>query len=114
MCESNQLFLCELQEKGINLRHIESRPSRLNKEEFEFYVSVDMACSQALDEVINGLRTQISGHVHELSRNKQADKGVCVHTFLCLCIGSVYEFVYLCMCVFVYKLYVYVYMCVCA
>ncbi|KAJ8366648.1 hypothetical protein AAFF_G00348070, partial [Aldrovandia affinis] len=62
------------EEKGINLKHIESRPSRLNKEEYEFFVSVDMACSQALDEVIKGLRTQISGQVHELSRNKQADK----------------------------------------
>uniref|UniRef100_A0A8C3ACU6 Phenylalanine-4-hydroxylase n=1 Tax=Cyclopterus lumpus TaxID=8103 RepID=A0A8C3ACU6_CYCLU len=61
------------EEKGINLTHIESRPSRMNKEQFEFFISVDASCSQALDEVIDGLRTQISGHVHELSRNKQKD-----------------------------------------
>ncbi|XP_061085394.1 phenylalanine-4-hydroxylase-like [Conger conger] len=61
------------EEKGINLMHIESRPSRMNKEEFEFFVSVDTTCSKALDEVINGLRTQISGQVHELSRSKKSD-----------------------------------------
>ncbi|XP_062339037.1 phenylalanine-4-hydroxylase [Osmerus eperlanus] len=61
------------EEKGMNLTHIESRPSRMNKEEFEFFISVDTTCSVALDEVINGLRTQISGHVHELSRNKKKD-----------------------------------------
>ncbi|XP_033470954.1 phenylalanine-4-hydroxylase [Epinephelus lanceolatus] len=61
------------EDKGINLRHIESRPSRTNKDEFEFFISVDPTCSQALDEVIDGLRTQISGHVHELSRNKEKD-----------------------------------------
>ncbi|XP_056280851.1 phenylalanine-4-hydroxylase isoform X1 [Pseudoliparis swirei] len=61
------------EEKGINLTHIESRPSRMNKDEFEFFISVDASCSQALDDVIDGLRTQISGHVYELSRNKQKD-----------------------------------------
>ncbi|KAM6896060.1 phenylalanine-4-hydroxylase [Lycodopsis pacificus] len=61
------------EEKGINLTHIESRPSRMNKEHFEFFISVDASCSQALDEVIESLRTQISGPVHELSRNKQKD-----------------------------------------
>ncbi|XP_076015840.1 phenylalanine-4-hydroxylase isoform X2 [Genypterus blacodes] len=61
------------EEKGINLTHIESRPSRINKEEFEFFISVDSSCSKALDEVIDGLRTEISGHVHELSRNKLKD-----------------------------------------
>ncbi|KAI1888124.1 hypothetical protein AGOR_G00181810 [Albula goreensis] len=61
------------EEKGINLTHIESRPSRMNKQEYEFFISVDTACSKALDEVIDGLRTQISGHVHELSRSKQKD-----------------------------------------
>ncbi|CAG5927376.1 unnamed protein product [Menidia menidia] len=61
------------EDKGINLMHIESRPSRMNKEEYEFFISVDPTCSQILDEVIEGLRMQISGHVHELSRNKQKD-----------------------------------------
>ncbi|KAJ8392350.1 hypothetical protein AAFF_G00077140 [Aldrovandia affinis] len=61
------------EEKGINLTHIESRPSRMNKPEYEFFISVDTTCTKALDEVIDGLRTQISGHVHELSRNKQKD-----------------------------------------
>uniref|UniRef100_A0A8C6UW86 Phenylalanine-4-hydroxylase n=1 Tax=Neogobius melanostomus TaxID=47308 RepID=A0A8C6UW86_9GOBI len=59
--------------KGINLMHIESRPSRSNKEQYEFFISVDPSCSQALDEAIDSLRTQISGHVHELSRNKKKD-----------------------------------------
>uniref|UniRef100_A0A674A2S3 Tyrosine hydroxylase 2 n=1 Tax=Salmo trutta TaxID=8032 RepID=A0A674A2S3_SALTR len=61
------------EEKGINLMHIESRPSRLNNQEFEFFISVDTNYSNSLDEVIDGLRTEISGHVHELSRNKQKD-----------------------------------------
>ncbi|KAJ8381949.1 hypothetical protein SKAU_G00027270 [Synaphobranchus kaupii] len=61
------------EDKGINLTHIESRPSSTNKQEYEFFVSVDTTCSKALDEVIEGLGTQISGHVHELSRNKQKD-----------------------------------------
>uniref|UniRef100_A0AAQ4QIL5 Phenylalanine-4-hydroxylase n=1 Tax=Gasterosteus aculeatus aculeatus TaxID=481459 RepID=A0AAQ4QIL5_GASAC len=61
------------EEKGINLTHIESRPSRMNKDQFEFFISVDASCAQALDEVIDSLRTQISGHVHELTRNKQKD-----------------------------------------
>ncbi|XP_016135387.1 phenylalanine-4-hydroxylase-like [Sinocyclocheilus grahami] len=62
-------------DKGINLTHIESRPSRDNKEQYEFFISVDQASSKALDEVVDGLRTQISGQVHELSRNKQKDTG---------------------------------------
>uniref|UniRef100_A0A674CAG9 phenylalanine 4-monooxygenase n=1 Tax=Salmo trutta TaxID=8032 RepID=A0A674CAG9_SALTR len=61
------------EEKGINLMHIESRPSRLNNQEFEFFISVDTSYSKSLEEVIDGLRTEISGHVHELSRNKQKD-----------------------------------------
>uniref|UniRef100_A0A8C9XRI8 phenylalanine 4-monooxygenase n=1 Tax=Sander lucioperca TaxID=283035 RepID=A0A8C9XRI8_SANLU len=61
------------EENGINLTHIESRPSRMDKDQYEFFISVDPTCSQALDDVIEGLRTQISGHVHELSRNKQKD-----------------------------------------
>ncbi|XP_062851638.1 phenylalanine-4-hydroxylase [Trichomycterus rosablanca] len=61
------------EENGINLTHIESRPSRINKGEYEFFISVDTACSKVLDEVINSLRVQISGQVHELSRNKQKD-----------------------------------------
>ncbi|XP_026100603.1 phenylalanine-4-hydroxylase-like, partial [Carassius auratus] len=67
------VHVCTLQEKGINLTHIESRPSRNNKEEYEFFISVDQASSNALDEVVDGLRTQITGQVHELSRNKQKD-----------------------------------------
>ncbi|XP_069048914.1 phenylalanine-4-hydroxylase [Lepisosteus oculatus] len=61
------------EEKGINLTHIESRPSRLNKNQYEFFVSVDMASSETLDHIVSGLRAQISGHVHELSRNKAKD-----------------------------------------
>ncbi|XP_063073694.1 phenylalanine-4-hydroxylase isoform X2 [Engraulis encrasicolus] len=61
------------EENGINLTHIESRPSHIKKEEYEFFINVDTSCSQALDEVIDGLRLEISGPVHELSRNKQKD-----------------------------------------
>ncbi|XP_060759708.1 phenylalanine-4-hydroxylase isoform X1 [Neoarius graeffei] len=61
------------EEMGISLTHIESRPSRMNKDEYEFFLSVDPACSQALDEVLDKLRTQISGQVHEFSRSKQKD-----------------------------------------
>lgn len=67
--------MCILQEKGINLTHIESRPSRKNNEEYEFFISVDQASSKVLDEIVDGLRTQIRGQVHELSRNKQKDTG---------------------------------------
>lgn len=66
---------CDPQEKGINLTHIESRPSGMKKDQHEFFISVDSSCSQALDEVIDSLRTQISGPVHELSRNKLKDTG---------------------------------------
>uniref|UniRef100_A0A3Q1EML6 phenylalanine 4-monooxygenase n=1 Tax=Acanthochromis polyacanthus TaxID=80966 RepID=A0A3Q1EML6_9TELE len=75
------------EDKGINLMHIESRPSRMNKDQYEFFISVDSTCSQALDEVIDGLRTQISGHVHELSRNKQKDT-VCFLLLLSLFVLS--------------------------
>ncbi|KAF4079875.1 hypothetical protein AMELA_G00183340 [Ameiurus melas] len=60
------------EENGINLTHIESRPSRMNKAEYEFFISVDKSYP-VLDEVIISLRDQISGQVHELSRNKQKD-----------------------------------------
>jgi phenylalanine-4-hydroxylase len=63
------------QEKGINLMHIESRPSRLNNQEFEFFISVDTSNSKSLDEVIDGLRTEISGHVHEGHRCVYQDWG---------------------------------------
>ncbi|XP_035477516.1 phenylalanine-4-hydroxylase isoform X3 [Scophthalmus maximus] len=45
----------------------------MDKEQYEFFISVDSSCAQAMDEAIDGLRTQISGHVHEMSRNKQKD-----------------------------------------
>ncbi|XP_026877397.1 phenylalanine-4-hydroxylase isoform X3 [Electrophorus electricus] len=61
------------EDKGINLTHIESRPSRINKHEYEFFISLDSACSKDLDEAIRSLREQISGQVHELTRNKQKD-----------------------------------------
>uniref|UniRef100_A0A8C5D8P7 Phenylalanine-4-hydroxylase n=1 Tax=Gouania willdenowi TaxID=441366 RepID=A0A8C5D8P7_GOUWI len=59
------------EDKGINLMHIESRPSRMNKDQYEFFISLDSSASQVLDDVIDGLRTQISGHVHELTRSKE-------------------------------------------
>lgn len=64
----------------------------MNKDEYEFFISVDTACSQVLDEVIHSLRTQISGHVHELSRNKQKDtcegvRSTSTHTHTHKCTG---------------------------
>uniref|UniRef100_H3D552 Phenylalanine-4-hydroxylase n=1 Tax=Tetraodon nigroviridis TaxID=99883 RepID=H3D552_TETNG len=61
------------EDKGINLTHIESRPSRTNPDQYEFFIDVDPSCSQALDDVFDSLRKDISGHVHELSRNKEKD-----------------------------------------
>ncbi|XP_068611550.1 phenylalanine-4-hydroxylase [Brachionichthys hirsutus] len=61
------------EEKGINLTHIESRPSRTNQGQFEFLINVDSSCSQALDDVIECMRTQICGQVHELTRSKEKD-----------------------------------------
>lgn len=45
----------------------------MSKDEYEFFINVDSACPQAMDDVIDSLRTQISGRVHEPSRNKQKD-----------------------------------------
>lgn len=56
--------------KKVNLTHIESRPSRLNKDEYEFFINVDGNCDDALDEVIDSLKKHSIGRVHELSRDK--------------------------------------------
>lgn len=64
-----------LQEKGINLTHIESRPSRLNKDEYEFFINLEGKNDPALDKIIKSLRNDIGATVHELSRTKKKDTG---------------------------------------
>ncbi|KAI1239238.1 hypothetical protein IHE44_0012352 [Lamprotornis superbus] len=60
-------------EKGINLTHIESRPSRLNKDEYEFFINLEGKSVPALDQIIKSLRSDIGATVHELSRTKKKD-----------------------------------------
>ncbi|XP_062989450.1 phenylalanine-4-hydroxylase [Elgaria multicarinata webbii] len=61
------------EEKGINLIHIESRPSRLNKDEYEFFINLESKNIPALEEIIRTLRDDIGANVHELSREKRKD-----------------------------------------
>ncbi|GAB0176925.1 phenylalanine-4-hydroxylase [Grus japonensis] len=61
------------EEKGINLTHIESRPSRLNKDEYEFFINLEGKNVPALDKIIKSLRNDIGATVHELSRTKKKD-----------------------------------------
>uniref|UniRef100_A0A8B9NMR3 phenylalanine 4-monooxygenase n=1 Tax=Accipiter nisus TaxID=211598 RepID=A0A8B9NMR3_9AVES len=64
------------EEKGINLTHIESRPSRLNKDEYEFFINLEGKNVPALDKIIKSLRNDIGATVHELSRTKKKDTAV--------------------------------------
>ncbi|XP_007425335.1 phenylalanine-4-hydroxylase [Python bivittatus] len=61
------------EEKGINLTHIESRPSRLNKDEYEFFINLESKNISALPDIIKTLRDDIRANVHELSREKRKD-----------------------------------------
>uniref|UniRef100_A0A4W3IAT0 Phenylalanine-4-hydroxylase n=1 Tax=Callorhinchus milii TaxID=7868 RepID=A0A4W3IAT0_CALMI len=61
------------EEKGINLTHIESRPSRLKKGEYEFFINMDSKNTPVFEEILLGLHQEISGTVHELSRAKKKD-----------------------------------------
>ncbi|KAJ7329075.1 hypothetical protein JRQ81_015249, partial [Phrynocephalus forsythii] len=61
------------EEKEINLTHIESRPSRLNKDEYEFFINLENKSIPALEEIIRSLREDIRANVHELSREKRKD-----------------------------------------
>ncbi|CAI5786182.1 phenylalanine-4-hydroxylase [Podarcis lilfordi] len=61
------------EEKGINLIHIESRPSRLNKDEYEFFINLESKNIPALEGIIHTLRDDIGANVHELSREKKKD-----------------------------------------
>lgn len=72
LCDKNLSFS---QEKGINLTHIESRPSRLNKDEYEFFINLEGKNVPALDKIIKSLRNDIGVTVHELSRTKKKDTG---------------------------------------
>ncbi|XP_063164574.1 phenylalanine-4-hydroxylase [Candoia aspera] len=61
------------EEKGINLTHIESRPSRLNRDEYEFFINLESKNISALPDIIKTLRDDIRANVHELSREKRKD-----------------------------------------
>ncbi|XP_048464004.1 phenylalanine-4-hydroxylase [Rhincodon typus] len=61
------------EEKGVNLTHIESRPSRFKKGHYEFFIDLDCKDITSLEEILNSLRQEISGTVHELSRDKKKD-----------------------------------------
>jgi len=49
------------EEKGINLTHIESRPSRLNRDEYEFFINLESKNISALPDIIKTLRDDIRG-----------------------------------------------------
>uniref|UniRef100_A0A8B9Y8X8 Phenylalanine-4-hydroxylase n=1 Tax=Bos mutus grunniens TaxID=30521 RepID=A0A8B9Y8X8_BOSMU len=61
------------EENDINLTHIESRPSRLRKDEYEFFTNLDQRSVPALANIIKILRHDIGATVHELSRDKKKD-----------------------------------------
>ncbi|CAN0432759.1 unnamed protein product [Lampetra planeri] len=61
------------EEKGLNLRHIESRPCRHAPDQWEFYASVSGERPGALDALLLELRSQSAGSVLQLSRNKRKD-----------------------------------------
>uniref|UniRef100_A0A8D0WFH3 phenylalanine 4-monooxygenase n=1 Tax=Sus scrofa TaxID=9823 RepID=A0A8D0WFH3_PIG len=61
------------EENGINLTHIESRPSRLKKDEYEFFTHLDKGSMPTLSDIIKILRHDIGATVHELSRDKKKD-----------------------------------------
>ncbi|XP_077121741.1 phenylalanine-4-hydroxylase isoform X2 [Ranitomeya variabilis] len=61
------------EERGVSLTHIESRPSRLNKDEYQFFINLDNKSTPALDEIVRSLRQNIGATVHELSREKKKD-----------------------------------------
>lgn len=61
------------EENDINLTHIESRPSRLKKDEYEFFTYLDKRSMPALEDIIQILRHDIGATVHELSRDKKKD-----------------------------------------
>uniref|UniRef100_A0A3Q1M4Y8 phenylalanine 4-monooxygenase n=1 Tax=Bos taurus TaxID=9913 RepID=A0A3Q1M4Y8_BOVIN len=65
------------EENDINLTHIESRPSRLRKDEYEFFTNLDQRSVPALANIIKILRHDIGATVHELSRDKKKDTGLC-------------------------------------
>ncbi|CAL1539866.1 unnamed protein product [Lymnaea stagnalis] len=58
------------EEKGVNLHHIESRPSRDDPRSFEFFVSCDNKTG-GLKEAIESLRSMTNNKLTVLSRNMQ-------------------------------------------
>ncbi|XP_059834495.1 phenylalanine-4-hydroxylase [Hypanus sabinus] len=61
------------EEKGVNLTHIESRPSHLKNGQYEFFIDLDCKSISSLEEVLQALRKETCGTVHELPRDKIKD-----------------------------------------
>ncbi|XP_011352717.1 phenylalanine-4-hydroxylase [Pteropus vampyrus] len=61
------------EENDINLTHIESRPSHLEKDKYEFFTYLDKCSTLALSNIIKILRRDIGVTVHELSRDNKKD-----------------------------------------
>lgn len=56
--------------KGVNLTHIESRPSRTSNDEYEFFVTCQNA-NGIVTDVVELLKAQLNATVLQLSRDKQ-------------------------------------------
>ncbi|XP_072915841.1 LOW QUALITY PROTEIN: phenylalanine-4-hydroxylase [Hemitrygon akajei] len=61
------------EEKGVNLTHIESRPSHLKNGQYEFFIDLDCKSVSSLEEILQTLRKETCGTVHELSQGKIKD-----------------------------------------
>ncbi|XP_015982551.2 phenylalanine-4-hydroxylase [Rousettus aegyptiacus] len=62
-----QLF----EENNINLTHIESKPSHLKKDEYEFFTCLDKCSTPVLSNILKILRNDIGVTVYELSREEK-------------------------------------------
>ncbi len=70
-------FVYLVQKLGINMTHLESRPSKSSPgNEYDFYV--ECTCTEELkDKLLEELK-QLSSTVNVLSRNPSKDEGRCV------------------------------------
>ena len=69
------LFTTHMQKRQINLKHIESRPSKSNKKDYEFYVDIDTesADSESVKLVLEDLKSKTSSvvlHTEESGMSK--------------------------------------------
>ncbi|KAM5335992.1 phenylalanine-4-hydroxylase isoform 1-T1 [Glossophaga mutica] len=76
------------EENDINLTHIESRPSRLKKDEYEFFTNLDKGSVPTLSSIIKILKHEIGVTVHELSRDKKKDTALWEFSLFCFSIAA--------------------------